>query len=834
MRSTILITGVFLLLFSAYAAEPIPPGTPFGTVYVRVTDCITGAPIQGASVNLDNPTHQTGGITNSTGYASIEAFAWFYSYYVTASGYRIDAGERRFSLDEVFNVCLVPEAAGFWRVVADVLAWQGDIHAGGSGWAIIRLKNLEAGVFNITEFQIWVAGYDGPAITYTVPRGAVLDRLVEQSFNISVNPRPDVPTGRLKAELRFRAVFTGADGRSIGPLTISTDLDYVVITPYRSFRIQVMDKWGQNPVPGAVVEFIPTLPNIQGSFTYQADENGYIDVRRMNDGAYLTRITYLSPYDEKVYLVSQQYTILIDLVKQPFLRSSLYEVHVEVRDLANRPLETDVFLNGVRAFSEIGLARFVNVPPGDYSVSVRWMDVEVYASQVRVSEPLVINSPGGELQATVDVGDIGVRLETVEGKQVNIPVKIMLKPLNRLAENISSTVFDRLPRGEYVVQVQAYDFYRERYVDVGEQVFTLPRDHGQHVMRVNVFDAVVEIVDKEGRLIDAELTVEGKPLTLRGGKATLSNLTPGPYRFEASWNGYKVLGTVVEPMPGETLRLEAEVYKMRLIVLGVDGQPLIKASAMLWRGQSSEQQPVVNGSTVFDQVPAGTHQLIISLDDVAVFNGTVKAAEEVSVVVEAGWVELFFHDQNGAPIRGVEVEAAGLGSQKTGADGVVRLGQKPAGSYGFTARYRGFTVFEGMAKAGNRTEFTLPLYGLRAAAVNELGSPIEASITLSRGDVSLGTFTGSEAFYPLLPPGPYVLKASVGTKQAVQQVNLLADGQEFVIKVPVMLVLGNIALSSSDLLTILTPIAVAAVAVASVIGLRRAAGQRRKRAKGMV
>ncbi|MEM4495127.1 MAG: hypothetical protein QXE96_04955, partial [Candidatus Caldarchaeum sp.] len=124
--------------------------------------------------------------------------------------------------------------------------------------------------------------------------------------------------------------------------------------------------------------------------------------------------------------------------------------------------------------------------------------------------------------------------------------------------------------------------------------------------------------------------------------------------------------------------------------------------------------------------------------------------------------------------------------------------------------------------------------GLRAAAVNELGSPIEASITLSRGDVSLGTFTGSEAFYPLLPPGPYVLKASVGTKQAVQQVNLLADGQEFVIKVPVMLVLGNIALSSSDLLTILTPIAVAAVAVASVIGLRRAAGQRRKRAKGMV
>ncbi|MEM4237156.1 MAG: hypothetical protein QW823_05105, partial [Candidatus Caldarchaeum sp.] len=107
MRSTILFIMVFLLLVSAYGAEPIPPGTPFGTVYVRVTDCITGAPIQGASVNLDNPTHRTDGLTNSTGYASIEAFAWFYTYYVTASGYRVDAGERRFSLGEVFNVCLV-------------------------------------------------------------------------------------------------------------------------------------------------------------------------------------------------------------------------------------------------------------------------------------------------------------------------------------------------------------------------------------------------------------------------------------------------------------------------------------------------------------------------------------------------------------------------------------------------------------------------------------------------------------------------------------------------------------------------------------------------------
>jgi hypothetical protein len=81
---------VFLIALSAASGlEPIPPGTPSGQVTIHVTDCTTERPIIGASVNLDNPTHRVSGVTNATGHVVLTLYEWFYSYYITASGYSI-------------------------------------------------------------------------------------------------------------------------------------------------------------------------------------------------------------------------------------------------------------------------------------------------------------------------------------------------------------------------------------------------------------------------------------------------------------------------------------------------------------------------------------------------------------------------------------------------------------------------------------------------------------------------------------------------------------------------------------------------------------------------
>ncbi|MEM2800212.1 MAG: hypothetical protein QXR26_04025 [Candidatus Caldarchaeum sp.] len=209
------------LLPTVYGLEPPPSGTPFGKFYVRVVDCSSQQPVAGASVNLDNPGHRASSVTNMTGYAEIEGYAWFYTYYITASGYRFTYGERRFSIGEVFTTCLFRETGGFWRVVSDLLGWQGDIHAGGAGWGLVRLKNFEQGVFNITSIELMVSGYDRPVGLWASDRGRVLPKLLDTYFNITVKPPKDSPVGRLKAELRVKAAFIGDDGRKIGPLTPS-------------------------------------------------------------------------------------------------------------------------------------------------------------------------------------------------------------------------------------------------------------------------------------------------------------------------------------------------------------------------------------------------------------------------------------------------------------------------------------------------------------------------------------------------------------------------------------------------------------------------------------
>ncbi|MEM0443732.1 MAG: hypothetical protein QXH32_08985 [Candidatus Caldarchaeum sp.] len=162
---------ILLFLPAVYGLEPPPSGTPFGKFYVRVVDCSSQQPIAGASVNLDNPGHRVSSVTNTTGYAEMQGYAWFYTYYITAGGYRFTQGERRFAIGEVFTTCLFRETGGFWRVVSDLLSWQGVIHAGGAGWGLVRLKNFEPGVFNITSIELMVSGYDRPVGFWTSDRG---------------------------------------------------------------------------------------------------------------------------------------------------------------------------------------------------------------------------------------------------------------------------------------------------------------------------------------------------------------------------------------------------------------------------------------------------------------------------------------------------------------------------------------------------------------------------------------------------------------------------------------------------------------------------------------
>lgn len=823
------------LIVPVSSTDPIPPGTEFGRAYVRVTDCLSGSSVVGASVNLDNPTHRTSSVTNSTGYAEVSIFAWFYNYYVTASGYRIEAGLRKFSLGEVFQVCLIPEGAGFWRVVASVLSWQGDIHAGGSGWAVIRLKNLESGVFNITELQIWVAGYDGPAITYSIPSGIVLGRFVDRDINMTVRPRADVPVGRLKAELKFRAVFTGEDGRTIGPLTVSTDLDYVVISPYRTIKVLITDYWGLNPLPEAIVEMQSTLLGATSTFLYKSDKEGYIEIKRMNDGAYFTRILYLSPYDAKVHLVNQFYPILADLARNPVIRSHVFEVHAKLKDLANRPLEAEIHLNNVKTVSKDGLGKFINVPPGTYRFKASWMGVDVFESDVKVDEPLVKGSPGGYIEAVAAVGDLRLRILSAEKKDVEIMTRVKITPLNLVMENTSSPVFTKLPRGSYRIEIHAYNIFKKEYVPVGETILKIPENHGENIVTVRISDIEIIFTDQTGRRItDATVSVEHVKFSILDGKISLKSVPEGPYRLKVEWKGFTVLDTVVLIQHRVKTEFKVEIYPMQIRVVGIDGKEIQQAKAVLKYGPNIVEKAIVAGYALFEEVPSGLHLLTIYLDGVEVFSGEVRTAMSTEVMARAGYIELVVKDQRGTPLANVLVEVERAGSNITNVDGVAKIGQKPLGEYRYSARFRNLKVLEGFAKAGERTEITLPLYSLKVVLVNEFDTPVQGIIEVHRDDISFGRYSGSDATFTLLPPGPYLLRASVGTKHIEQQITLTSDGQVFTITMPVAIAFGNIVMSTRELVIIILPVMLAVTGLAISLLLQKSISYTKRRVKGRV
>jgi hypothetical protein len=103
-------------------------------MYFHVSDCETGDPVAGATVVLERDRFTTSSATNATGYAEFRVEEGAYKYYIYASGYRLKAGEIVVTSGAVFRTCLFKTTAGFWRVVADITEWRGDIHAGGLGW----------------------------------------------------------------------------------------------------------------------------------------------------------------------------------------------------------------------------------------------------------------------------------------------------------------------------------------------------------------------------------------------------------------------------------------------------------------------------------------------------------------------------------------------------------------------------------------------------------------------------------------------------------------------------------------------------------------------------
>jgi hypothetical protein len=784
------------------------------TMYFHVSDCETGGPVAGATVVLERDRFTTSSATNATGYAEFRVEEGAYKYYIYASGYRLKAGEIVVTSGAVFRTCLFKTTAGFWRVVADITEWRGDIHAGGLGWAMIRLKNLEDGTFYIQRIEVLVEGYDKPVAYLELREPAVLGR-VEKTFNVTVAPPPDAPVGRLKAGLRMKAEFEYADRRRIGPLTVDLDLDRVLIQPYRTFTLNIYDKFGMNPVPGARVVLTSTLTG--SSFMYVADEGGVISVSRISDAAYLFEVFYNSPYDEQAYRVYQRFEVLVDVVRGGAIYTSLYDAHVLVKDLSGRRLNTTVALGRILKNSVDGVAVFNNVPRGVYGVRVWWRGVESFNGTINVDDPLIIKSPGGVLEATAKVGDIVIQPRDWEGKKLSMFFTARIGRLNLTASGVEALAFIQLPPGAYDVAVFAYNSLLGRDVEVGRASFTIPKDHGDHTVRLDVYDVVFRLVTSDGKPAPVEeFNLSGLNLRLAGGSVKVYNLTVGDYSVKASYMGVPVLDRVVS-VEGPEAVVETDIYPLRLTLKTVDGEPLEEGAAAVKVGSKEVAAPVKEGVADVGHLPRGSYSLKITLSGEEVYSGNIDVVgENPSLAVRAGRPSVKVVDQKGKPLQ-AEVEVAGLAKSSAGPDGVARFRQAPLRDYPYRVSYMGVEVASGTLRPGQQAEVVVKTVTLTVKVFNELNAPMDVEVTLSRAGRLIGRSTSSTAVFREIPAGAYSLVATYGPKQVSKQLNLQAD-HELVVTMPVAFSIGPIYLSLQEVM-LPASLVIGAMAVVAVLRL---------------
>jgi hypothetical protein len=738
-------------------------------------------------------------------------------------GYRTRGGEARFVSGMVFSICLFKSVEGFWNIVPDILQWQGDIHAGGKGWAMLRLKNLEDGVFNITRLEIWVAGYDKPVSVAEFPSGVLLEK-VEKFFNVTVAPPQDSPTGRLKAELRVKAVYRAPDGRVTGPFTAYLETDYVMIQPYRTMVVSLLDYWGVNPVPNATVVLESMLTGSR--YVFRANGSGFTVFTRIPEGAYRITVYYDSPYNGARAVTHFREYVLADLAANPVVRNSLYEAHVKVRSLSGKPVKAEVYLGKVGAEASLvrasdsreeAVAVFRNVPRGEYPVTVFWRGVEVFRGSLSVDEPLARPSPGGVLEASADVGDIVLSLRDSQGRRLEGNVTASLQPLNISLTASEKASFTMLPRGSYTVVVTVFNKLLKKEVEVGRFAYTIPEDHGEHEVRLGVFDARIRFVTSDGASAPLDkVSIEGEEFRVSDGSVTIYGATAGRYRMAATYMGSTVLDNVVD-VSGPDTEVLTKIHRFRALVKTRDGEPLSSGKLFIEVAGKRVEADVVNGTVSLSYLPEGAYPATVVYGEAEVFRESVEVrGSDAVLTVNVARPVLTVSDQMGRPIPNVEVEVTGVGRAVTGADGSARLPQQPVRDYPYRILYNGVEAYSGTVRPGSPVRVTLTLVSLVVKAVNELGSPLEADIEVVRGGKLVGRMRGSEARFDNIPSGVYTVRAGYGTKNAETQASLDKPVNEVRITIPVALEIG-VPLSISELQTILAPLVATAAIVAALL-----------------
>ncbi|MEM4154947.1 MAG: hypothetical protein QXW52_09040 [Candidatus Caldarchaeum sp.] len=606
-----------------------------------------------------------------------------------------------------------------------------------------------------------------------------------------------------------------------------------MVRELRTFSITVLDYWGFNRVPNVSVTLVSQLTG--ASYQLSGDAGGIVSGRKIPDGVYRMQVRYMSPYDGEAYVVYDRFPILADLAREGHVKTSLYEVHVKPKDLSGRPLNADVALGRVVVGAQptptvSGLemiAVFKNVPKGVYPVKAFWIGVEVFEGKVRVDEPLARPDQGAMIDPILDVGDISLSLKDAVGRGLKTNVTVSLLPNIINQTGVGKIAYTRLPRGEYTVVAYVFNSFLGREVEVGRFAFRIPEDHGEHEIKLGIFDAIIRLETADRRPAPIEsLRIEGRDFKVVNGEVSVPDMTVGRYSMKAVYMGVSVLDDMVEINNSDTV-VRTGIHSLKASVQTVDGEPLENALLTVdVRGQKVTAQ-IAGGVAHVPFLPAGEFPLKISTGGQTVFDDVVQVdgLGDKKIVANAGRPVVYVVDQKGVPVESAEVEVVGVGKAVTAVNGSAKLGQTPVKELPYRVFYKGIEVASGTLKPGTPVKTVVNLVNVIVRVVNELGSPMDSDVDLVRGGRTVARASGSEVRFDRVPSGGYTLRVTHGPKQVETQVRAEQEDTRTTVTLPIAFVFLNQSVSLSDTYMVAAALTALITVTAALVILPRIRGK---------
>lgn len=425
--------------------------------------------------------------------------------------------------------------------------------------------------------------------------------------------------------------FDVVNQRGVNSIVINCDIYYL--------NLDVGDKVG-DPLADAEVE-----THLEGEiiFSYQTDDQGDVTFK-------LPKENFDIITSWRGFKVNETSSV-VNMNKNTTIVGSVY--HVDFRPIDSRGnTTTDTYIEITHEDETYSTGRTdsqgiypVRIPEEDYNLKAEWDGIEVYRSEISVSENGVFNLTSDIYYLTIT--GVDAKNKTVENMAVSIYHGAPSQGQDFLDTiDVVKRETIRVPAGQIEFTAQWRGFM------VASDSTSVNRDTTQ-ILECEIYYMDINVVDSEERVLDgANLILKdasGDVYTTTSTEkgAVAPRLPTGEWNINVYWNGEFVGNKTVKSLNESTsARITTDVHHLRLKVEGKEGGISgVKVTLLDKNGAPvMTNKTTSNGTLVFSQVVEGQYKIKATIDETQLMTEVKQHKTENVTLDSSESIKLKFND----------------------------------------------------------------------------------------------------------------------------------------------------------------------------------------------